>query len=37
MALSLRWGSFQLRNVSRIAFAALFETAGLMEDLVGEH
>jgi hypothetical protein len=29
IALSLRFGSFQLRNVSRIAFAALFETAGL--------
>jgi hypothetical protein len=28
-ALSLRLGSFQRRNVSRIAFAALFETAGL--------
>ncbi|MCU1252991.1 MAG: hypothetical protein JWQ49_6020 [Edaphobacter sp.] len=29
IALSLRLGRFQLRNVSRIAFAALFETAGL--------
>ena len=29
IALSLRFGSFQLRKVSRIAFAALCETAGL--------
>src|SRR5437879_2621548 len=29
IALSLRVGSFQLRKVSRIAFAAWFETAGL--------
>ena len=29
IALSLRFGSFQLRKVSRIAFAAWFETAGL--------
>jgi len=28
-ALSLRRGRFQLRILSRIAFAALFETAGL--------
>ena len=29
IALSLRCGSFQLRNVWRIAFAARFDTAGL--------
>ena len=29
IALSLRLGRFQLRKVSRMAFAALFETAGL--------